>query len=61
MTLATVLSPDPLSHIPSTSSAIKSSDSQSPSPSASLTEMEETLEKRERDPGSAIGRDIQMK
>jgi len=54
MTLATVLSPNPLSHIPSTSSAIKS-DSQSPGPSASLTEMEETPEKTERYPDSATG------
>jgi hypothetical protein len=38
-----------------------SSDSHSPGPSASLTEMKETLEKRERDPDLATGRDIQMK
>jgi len=61
VTLAIVLCPNPLSHIPSTSSAIKSFDSQSPGPPASLTEMEETPEKTERYPDSAPGRDIQMK
>jgi hypothetical protein len=58
-----VLSPNPFSPTPSTSSAMKSSDLQSPGPSASLTEMEETPEKRKNDPDtseSAAEGDIQM-
>jgi hypothetical protein len=50
--MAVELPPDPLFPTPSASSAVKSSDSQSLGPSASLTEMEETPEKKESDPDS---------
>jgi len=51
-TSTVVISPDPPSPTPSTSSAVKTCAPQSPGPAASLVENEETPEEIERDFGS---------
>jgi hypothetical protein len=58
-----VVSPDPLSRTPSTSSVTKTHDPQCPGPSASLVETEETPESKEGDRGApepAAEGDIQI-
>jgi hypothetical protein len=63
-TLKIVVSPNPLSPIPSTYSATNTPDPQSPGPSASLVKTEETPENIEKDPDvpePTAEADIQMK
>jgi len=61
--LTKVVSPNPLSPIPSTYSATETPDPQSPHPSASLVKTEETPEELNKDPGAPepnADADIQM-